>query len=205
MISLSKPTPPQIRAFLDAQGQHGFSYEAVGATRGRPPSGYILDHTRIKLGAGEATYAKAREALEHWRQFRTGWVEINPVDAPVRVGELVAVVARKVGLWWSNACRVIYVVDQETPIRRYGFGYGTLPDHAGSGEERFEIAWNPATDAVHYDIFAFSRPQLLATRIAYPYMRHSQKRFGLESAAVMARLVGQAPGAEPIIHETAWS
>ena len=204
MKTLRKPTVEQIRVFLEAQGQLDFSYEAVGATRGTPPAGYTLDHTRIKLGVGEAVFEKARDVLIGWQQFRIGWVEIMPGDAEIRVGGLCAVVARKVGIWWSNACRIIYVIDREEPTRKFGFGYGTLPDHAGSGEERFEIEWNPETDEVFYDIIAFSRPHLLATRIAYPYMRHAQKRFGLESAAQVMRLVGQSADT-PILHESAWT
>jgi len=47
----------------------------------------------------------------------------------------VAILARSIGLWWLNACRIVYVVDK---VDKFGFAYGTLPDHAGSGEER----WN---------------------------------------------------------------
>ena len=42
-------------------------------------------------------------------------------------------------------CRVVYVVDE--PDRR-GFAYGTLPGHAESGEERFVVRYDPATDEV---------------------------------------------------------
>ena len=55
-----------------------------------------------------------------------------------------------------NACRVVYVVDEEEPIQRYGFAYGTLPDHAETGEERFLVEWNRASGEVWYDILAFS-------------------------------------------------
>jgi len=29
--------------------------------------------------------------------------------------------------------------NEEEPIQRYGFAYGTLPDHAETGEERFLV------------------------------------------------------------------
>ena len=201
MISLRKPSRETIRRFLDDQGKHGFTYQAVGATAGVTPVGYILDHARIKLGRGEAVYERAKAALQGWDQFRIGWVEIDPVDAQIQAGELVAVVARKLFLWWSNACRLIYVIDESDPVRRFGFGYGTLPDHAGSGEERFLIEWDRASDEVHYDILAFSKPHQFLTRLGYPYMRRSQKRFGRESTALMVKLVSE-PGHQALVHET---
>jgi uncharacterized protein (UPF0548 family) len=36
--------------------------------------------------------------------------------------------------WWLNACRIVYVVDEEGPVKRFGFAYGTLPEHAESGK-----------------------------------------------------------------------
>ncbi len=76
------------------------------------------------------------------------------------------------------------------PIQRYGFAYGTLPDHAETGEERFLVEWDRASGEVWYDILAFSRPHLLLTRLGYPYVRRVQKRFGRESAAAMLKAVG---------------
>ena len=88
-----------------------------------------------------------------------------------------------------NACRIVYVVDDEGPVQRFGFAYGTLPEHAESGEERFTVEWHEADDAVWYDIVAFSRPQQLLTRLAYALVRRLQKRFARDSAAAMRRAV----------------
>ena len=49
---------------------------------------------------------------------------------------------RAIGLWWLNACRIVYVVDESGPISKFGFAYGTLPGHVESGEERFLIEWD---------------------------------------------------------------
>src|SRR5262249_58341872 len=104
-------------------------------------------------------------------------------------GQVVAVIARLFGLWWLNACRIVYVVNEEERVKRFGFAYGTLPQHAESGEERFTVEWHEADDAVWYDIVAFSRPQQLLTRLAYPLVRRLQKRFARDSAAAMQRAV----------------
>jgi uncharacterized protein (UPF0548 family) len=186
MITLRRPSDATIRDFLAAQAKVEFTYSEVGATATTPPPGYVLDHTRVKLGEGEEVFAAAVAAMGRWDQFRLGWVEARPPETPIRPGEVVAIVARRVGLWWVNACRVVYVVDEHGPVRRYGFASGTLPDHAGTGEERFLIEWDRASGEIWYDILAFSRPQRPLTRLGYPYMRRLQKKFGKDSAAAMS-------------------
>ena len=189
MRSLRRPSDMAVRDFLAAQAKLDFTYTAVGATASLPPVGYLVDHTRIKLGEGEEFFTRAKAALGRWEQFRLGWVEAWPPETPIQAGEVVAIVARRFGVWWLSACRVVYVVDEPGPVGRYGFAYGTLPDHAGSGEERFLVEWDRGSGEVWYDILAFSRPQWLLTRLGYRYMRRLQKRFGRESAAAMRRAV----------------
>jgi len=193
MLSLRKPSPSAVRDFLAAQADLELSYPAVGATAKAPPPGYVVDHTRVELGEGEKVFAAARAALGRWDHFRLGWVEACPPDTPVRVGQAVAIVARILGLWWHNACRIVYVVDEEGPVKRWGFAYGTLPDHAESGEERFVIEWDRATGSVWYDILAFSRPRHPLARLGKPWARRLQKRFGRGSAEAMRRAVAE-PG-----------
>jgi hypothetical protein len=83
----------------------------------------------------------------------------------------------------------LFFVARYQPITKFGFAYGTLPDHTGSGEERFLIEWDQTDESVWYDILAFSRPQHLLVRLGYPMLRRRQKRFGRESAAVMLRTI----------------
>ncbi len=193
MMFLRKPKAEAIQRFLAAQNKHDLTYQAVGATATTPPAGYVVDHTRNRLGAGEEVFDAARAALEHWRQFRLGWLEASPADTPIKEGQVVAILARSLGLWWLNACRIVAVVDEDGPVKRFGFAYGTLPDHVGSGEERFLIEWDRQDDSVWYDILAFSRPRQFLARLGYPWVRHVQKGFGHESAAAMRRAVGTDP------------
>ena len=85
-------------------------------------------------------------------------------------------------------------MDEQGPISKYGFAYGTLPGHVESGEECFLIEWNHADDGVYYDILAFSKPNHFLTRLGYPVVRRMQKRFGRDSAAAMQKAV--SPGDE---------
>jgi uncharacterized protein (UPF0548 family) len=189
MVSLRRPSTEKIREFLTAQAELAFAYTAVGATASLPPAGYTVDHTRIKLGTGDEVFMKAKAALGRWEHFRLGWVEVWSPDTPIRAGEAVAVIARNLGLWWLNACRIVYVVDEPGPIQRYGFAYGTLPDHAEMGEERFLVERERASGEVWYDILAFSRPHQLLTHLGHPCVRRVQKRFAKESAEAMLKAV----------------
>jgi uncharacterized protein (UPF0548 family) len=192
MLLLQKPSVDRLHEFLAAQSKLDLTYSAVGATAAVPPAGYVVDRTRIRLGEGAGTFAAAKAALERWEHFRLGWVETWPLETPIQTGQVVAVIARLFGLWWLNACRIVYVVDEAEPVQWFGFAYGTLPEHAESGEERFTVEWHEQDDAVWYDILAFSRPQQLLARLGYPFARRVQKRFARDSAAALRRAVVEA-------------
>ena len=189
MLSLRKPSTEFVRRFLIAQSKLGFSYAAVGATAGQLPADYVVDRTRIRLGEGEPVFQAAKAALQMWKQFDLGWLEVPSPETPIQTGEAVAIVARAIGLWWLNACKIVYVVNESGPITRFGLAYGTLPAHAGTGEERFLIEWDHADNSVWYDILAFSRPNQFLSRVGYPMVRRTQKRFGRDSAAAMLRAI----------------
>jgi len=189
MLSLRKPSADEVYEFLREQAKLYFTYAAVGATADKLPAGFVVDRTRIKLGVGESVFQAARAALQRWDQFRLGWLEAGPPETPIKTGEVVAILARAIGLWWLNGCRIVYVVDESGPVSKFGFAYGTLPDHAGIGEERFLIEWERTDNSVWYDILAFSRPNHCLARLGYPVVRCTQKRFGRESAAAMLRAV----------------
>jgi len=193
VFSIRKPSAESIRHFLERQDRFGYTYRAVGATRGAPPAGYVVDHTRINLGSGEEAFESAKDALRRWAHFRLGWVEAWTSQAILHEGAAVAVLAHLFGLWWLNACKVVYVIDEAGPITRYGFAYGTLPAHAESGEERFMIEWDRSEGGVCYDILAFSRPNYVLTRLGYPLVRRIQKKFARDSAAAMLAAAHRSP------------
>jgi uncharacterized protein (UPF0548 family) len=177
MFRISAPTERDVDNFITEQRNLPFTYSEVGATNTTPPAGYNVDHNRVRLGEGEATYQRAVEALKNWQQFDLGWVTIVPRGVAVEPGATVAVKARVFGTWSLNACRVVYVIDESS---RFGFAYGTLPDHVERGEERFLIEWLD-DDSVWYDILAFSRPQHPLVKLSAPLARRLQKQFARES------------------------
>ena len=186
MFRISEPSEQDAVEFVSNQRNLPFTYAEVGATNATPPSGYKIDRNRIRLGDGEATYQRGVKALKSWWQFDLGWVTVAPRGVAVEVGAIVAVKARAFGTWSLNASRVVYVIDEP---RRWGFAYGTLPDHVERGEERFLVEWL-VDDSVWYDILAFSRPQHPLVRLSSPLARMLQKRFARESLARMSSLVG---------------
>jgi len=187
MIRFHRPTASQLEAFLARQRQLPFTHEAVGATTGALPEGFVVDRTRGSLGQGQTVFEAAREKLRRWQQFDLGWLTSAPDNAPHEAGQVVAVMAHFGGVYWLNACRIVYTVDEDGSVRRYGFAYGTLPGHAECGEERFLIEWDRATDEVVYDILAFSRPRHPLARLGYPLVRMLQKKFARDSVAAMRR------------------
>ena len=188
MFLLSEPSNQTVAKFIATQRGQQFTYSAVGATNETPPADFKLDHNRIQLGSGIQTYQKAIEALRLWRQFDLGWVSIVPEGVPIDVGATVAIKAKAFGSWSLSATRIVYVINEE---RRFGFAYGTLPDHVECGEERFTIEWNTNDDTVWYDILAFSKPRHLLVRLSFPLARLLQKQFARESLQRMVDEVWQ--------------
>ena len=189
MFALNPPTPQAFDRLVARSRARALTYPDPGITRdGRAPRGFVTDHNRVVLGQGETVFECALAALRRWAMFDIPWLALNPRAAPIEPGETVAVIPRHFGFVSINLCRIVYVVDEQTPqATRFGFGYGTLPGHVGRGEERFLIEWQHADDSVHYDIFAVSRPGNILTRLGYPVMRLMQRRFARASKAAMVR------------------
>ncbi|QYM79995.1 DUF1990 domain-containing protein [Horticoccus luteus] len=194
MWSLSQPAETKVSALLARQQGAALSYAQIGASATpATPAGFNLDHNRIGLGRGAAAYAAARAAVARWEMFPRPWTRIAPANAPIEAGTVVAMQAHALGLWWLNACRIVYVVDEAAPVRRWGFAYGTLPAHVERGEERFTVEWRD-DDSVWYDLRAFSQPRYWAARVAKPLARRLQRKFVRDSQAAMVAAVARETG-----------
>lgn len=189
VFMLNRPSDEVIRRFLTSQHDSLFSYPNVGISRqSAAPPGFNVDHNRILLGTGEETYQRAIDALRRWEMFSLYWVELCYPTTPIEVGQVVAASVWLYGIRSFNAARIVYVFEEQEPIRKFGFAYGTLRSHSEQGEERFSVEWNLADNSVWYDLYAFSRPGPLAM-LGYPLVRMLQKRFARESLAAMKRAV----------------
>ena len=186
MFLRARPSEAEIDAFIAEQARQPYSYAEVGASAHGGPDGYTVDHNRIGLGFGGEVFARAVAALRRWAMFEVDAVQLCWPSAPIAEGTTVAILAGRVAAWSLNACRIVYTVDTSD---RFGFAYGTLPEHAVRGEERFLVERDPASDEVTYDLLAFSRPGTALLALARPILRREQRRFAAGSKAAMWRAV----------------
>jgi len=189
MFVANRPSSEELRAFVAKSADLPLSYSPVGIAR-QAPAGFSLDQAKVVLGRGEAVFLKAKAALLRWAHFELGWVELFPPGAPVATGTVVAMVVRHLGFWSVNGCKVVYGVEEVREVREFGFAYGTLTNHAETGEEIFKIVQDTDTGEVVYTIRAVSKPQSLFARCGYPVARALQARFRRDSTAAMLRAVG---------------
>ena len=192
MFLLRRPSPRAIDAFLESSRAIPLSYDPVGLAR-HEAAGFRHDRHDATIGQGRDAFERAKALVVAWKQFDLGWIEVFPPRAPLRPGTVVAVVARHFGFWSLNGCRIVYTIDSE---HEFGFAYGTLTNHAESGEEIFKVSLHPETGNISYQIRVTSRARAPMARLGGPIARSLQARFRRDSAAAMARALDQARGRE---------
>jgi uncharacterized protein (UPF0548 family) len=180
---LTRPGPDDLKQYLTPLKAANFTYVEVGASRGEFPVHYDEHSNRFPLGTGEAGWVSAKAAIDDWQAFATDWARIYPARAPIRAGQEVAVSFRVLGIWWKNACRIVYTIDED---QAYGFAYGTLPGHVGHGEEYFGVE-RDAVGQCWFVLKAFSQPAFWAARWLPFVMRWQQQRFVRAAAIAVAR------------------
>jgi len=196
MFTFRRPTDDDVRKLLARQTGQPWSYDCVEVTRANEPQpqrGWQIDHHRVPLGHGVETFELACAAIRGWKMFPPQMTRVFWPESPQQPGDVVAVLyrAQPFLLWMLFPARVVYRVDEP---RRFGFAYGTLPDHPERGEERFLVEWNQADDSVWYDLLAVSRPGHWLARLGYLYARYEQARFRRLSGQAMHRAVERARG-----------
>ena len=191
MFFLRRPTTQRINRFRRTAEQETFSYPQVGAIGDNAlPKGYNVDRNQIRLGEGLPLFESAYSALEAWKMFDIGWVELIHPAGAVAPGQTVVVLARTFGLYSLSANRVIAMIDRDDgQIWRRGFSYGTLRNHVERGEERFSVEYHRQDGSVWYDILAFSLPMHALARLGYPLSRAAQRRFAADSKVAMVTAV----------------
>ena len=168
-----------------------FTYPEVGATRGDGPlpSGYNHLYRRMRVGAGEAAFQEAADAVLSWRMhegMRVRPQADNPRAVPgARVWLHLALPPRLVVV--RAPCEVVWAVDEP---RTKGFAYGTLRGHPERGEEAFVVDWDE-DDSVWLTIKAFSNGARWFTKAAGPIVPVLQNAYALCCGAVIRRLIRQ--------------
>ena len=191
MFLIRRPSPRSIAQFLEGSRDLPLTYDPVGLARSDNATGYDVDDTVAVIGHGRADFDRARAALSAWTHFDLGWVHVFPRHASTAPGTNVAVLIRHLGFWSLNGARVVYQLDERDT--RFGFAYGTLPNHAEVGEEIFEVALDETSGEVTYRLRAASHPRVALARLGYPIARALQARFRRDSARAMRRAAHAGP------------
>lgn len=184
MIALTLPSPEAVATFNRTQSTLPYTYTPQNGTQEARIEGYDNDYAKVHIGQGDQVFERAKTAIRQWQMFPPGWTIILPQNAPIQEGTTVAMYARAFGLWWRNACRIVYVIDEPN---RFGFAYGTLPGHIEKGEELFLVE-KDAEGNVWYSIKAFSLPYRWMAKIGYPLIRQLQAKFRRDSGASIQKI-----------------
>lgn len=188
MITLQPPSSSLLQQNLALWQEAPLSYDHRRGVEHPPQEGFMAEEHRVRLGSGSVFYRQACRALDAWQMF-PAWAMVRPYLAPQQPGQVVAMVVKISGVWWTNPCRILHRCDSPS---RHGFVYGTLPEHAECGEERFMVEML-SDGSVWYEIRAFSRPRHWLAWIGFPLARWWQLRFVRDSQAAMLKLSQPAP------------
>ena len=189
MFLLRRPSAEAIGRFLQHSANLPLSYAPAGLVVPQSGNQAVPEWTFV-IGRGTSDFERARDTIVQWKQFELGWVEVFPRRASIATGTVVAVLIRHLGFWSLNGCRLLYRVGDDSDAMRFGFAYGTLTNHAESGEELFEVFMDPRSKNVGYRIRAVSRPRAAIALVGRPIVRFLQNRFRDDSAAAMRRATG---------------
>ncbi|MEO5367609.1 MAG: DUF1990 domain-containing protein [Magnetococcus sp. WYHC-3] len=189
LFSPLRPTPRQLQRMLAQQADQPLSYPESAASHphrhphlGTLPPHYALRRYGQRIGQGDEDLARARAAMSAWIPFDLPWVALWPPSPAWVPGTVFLVLGHILGVWSVNACRVLYLLDD--PTHGFGLGYGTLPGHALSGEERLRLLRDP-DGTLRYELFSFSRASSLLARLGSFPLREWQGRFDRESTRRM--------------------
>ena len=134
MISLLRPSPKPIDAYLARCREQPFSYPEVGASRDdTAPPGYVVDHRRILVGLGEQAFQAACECLRRWDMFQLGWV--TPCWPHHAAGTRRTAWPRSSGWPGRGGSTPAGSSTSSSEPRRFRFAYGTVarPRREGRG------------------------------------------------------------------------
>lgn len=183
MFFVSLPSDDQVRALLRKRADAPCTHRDVGLSERElevAPKGFVLDRYGTELGEGRDLFERASAVLARFGNYPSSFTRVVRAEGELEVGHLFATVAKHLGFASMHPCRVLYVAREES---RFGFGFGTLPGHAESGEERFMVRLDGTR--VRYEVQAFSRPHGVFGQLGAPVGRRYQLRFQHETLAAM--------------------
>ena len=182
-VSLLRPSAARLRAIAAAAAHEELSV-TVGSTDGACPAGMATNAAEGRVGDAR-DFAAAAAAVRDLAMFELPWLAAAGA-APFAPGVGIAVSGRVLGVWWTNVCRVVRVVDEPD---RQGFVYATLRSHMMAGEERFLV--ERRGDGTHFVVLANSRPVHPLARVGWQLVRRMQRRFAQQAVGAIAATVAR--------------
>jgi uncharacterized protein (UPF0548 family) len=176
MFSLTKPNDKSLNAQVEAATKQPAPDLGLPKAPAVSAPGYHIDHAEYRLGTGLAAFESARSALTQWRHYDQSWIRVCPSAPAIRRGTSFVVAAWAFGAWSVNQCRIIDLVDDAGPVRRFGFVYRTLPSHVERGDAMFVLEHRPADDSVWLIVHTVSRMNHWLSRLFTPLGRIAQRR-----------------------------
>lgn len=192
MYRLHRPSPELLRAFVSQEAERPV-FAVTAEVPDPPPRGFRANRGGGCVGYGGHDFAAARRAMQEWRMFPGGWVQVDCGGEPLHLGQTVAVIAPCLGIWSVNCCRVTDITSTE---RSFAFTYATTAGHGMAGAERFRVEWL-ADDTVWFDVHSIARPRDLLIWLGYPLLRRLQRRFVQEAPLALRRAIEQLEGVSP--------
>jgi uncharacterized protein (UPF0548 family) len=165
------PSDGDLRALLTEQELLSPTFRWLGATtRDERVPGYKFDQFTTVIGDDEQIWARAKDALTHWRPQRGAGLRIYPPGVSVEVGATVLVVGGVLGVAMLAACRVVNVIDEPD---RFGYVYATLPLHPECGEEAMYVE-RDNEGVVRFELRVLSELRDPIARLGGPVSRRMQ-------------------------------
>ena len=151
-VRLRQATNDDLAVLLERCCAEELTYAPTGCSlHGMAPAGLKRRNWSVPLPA--ETFRSACDAIRSWSVHRGAGLAIA-VDGAVAVGTNVAFSAPLPVGYVHGTCRIVAVVDEAD---RFGFAYGTLPEHPERGEESFLVVRDGHGD-VRFDVVGVSRP-----------------------------------------------
>ncbi len=176
MIFWRKPSIWLAEDYVRDADRADFSYEPSGITQDVLPVGFRQDRIRRPLGRGLEVFQKAKSALQGWAIHDQRWVRMHPEGLVPRAGLTIGLWTRIGFIWVEHGCRVVYLIDEESPRPKFAFAYGSLDGSFLCGESRFTIELTDE-DRVIFEVLVYSRPGRWFSWVTLPFLRWYQRKF----------------------------
>lgn len=185
-LHFGSESTPDLEMRLVAAAGADLTYPMIGMSLGDgTPAGYRQRTFTTSLGWGPGVFDRAVQALHGWQAHRGAGILVA-ADGPIAVGTNVVLAVPFGPARVEAECRIVAMIEETD---RYGFAYGTLPNHPVQGEESFVVE-KAANGYVSFAIHAVSKLHQPLANAFPPVARRLQGSYTKRYLRAMERAVG---------------